>query len=244
APPNRARLNRTAPNRTAPDSTAPDRIGLDRAGLSLVTDPRRLERIAHTALDVLRLGAPIARPPARPHVALLVGPDAIDDDDNRWAEWIQPVFAALLDRQIRFDLMAIPVGTRRRDADGRRRDADGRRRYAVVRTLDRAAARRPAAFVSRLEYALASEPAHVHRLTVREQNGRLAPGACLRTARTAAGDPFVVVANLTSRRRILKLRGAPALGAATDLRAGEHIAAPDLALPMAPWQVRLLVPTK
>ncbi len=199
---------------------------------SALVDPARVETVAHTALDLLRLGPKVTRFPATPLLALAVGPDAVDaQDENAWAAWVKPIWEVLLERQIRFDIVRLPAG------DNRHRD-----RYRVVLPLRRDEVGDVSSVAARIERALMSVGEHLQRMTAREPDGTLAADVFITHAQTRSGSPCVAIANLSGKSRRLKLRGAPVLGAAMDVVSNTRVQDPSKLVSLAPRQVRLLWP--
>jgi hypothetical protein len=201
---------------------------------TVLIEPGRTETIAHTALDLIRLGRFI--PPLRtePSLVVRVETDAIDPaDDNAWASWIEPVWDALHDRQIRFDVAASTVAM-----------AELHRRYAVVQPLTGDQTRDLTALLLGIERELARHPAHSQRVTAREPDDRPAAHVYVRNGRTSGGRPCAAVANLSDRARDLRLQSPIELGTTLDVVSGDWIADATESLSLAPWQVRLLWPAK
>ncbi len=199
---------------------------------SALVDPAYVETVAHTALDLLRLGPKVTRFPAASSLALAVGRDAVDvQDENAWAGWVRPIWDVLLDRQIRFDIVRLPAG------DSRQRD-----RYGVVLPLRRDEVGDVGSVAARIERALMSIGEHLERVTAREPDGMLAADVFITHAQTPSGSPCVAIVNLSGAPRRLKLRGGPVLGAATDVVSNTPVQDPSKLVPLAPWQVRLLWP--
>ena len=199
---------------------------------SVLLDPAGVETIARTALDLIRLGDFLRPFGSTPPLAVAVGPDAIHaGDDNAWASWIEPIWEMLLDRQIRFDVIGAHKDKRQLS-----------RRCPVVFSLHRDDAGDRTSVMLRIERALALQSDHVHRITARAPDGRLASDVFVRDARSPGGRPCVAVANLSNRSRRVKLRGGPRLGVVRDVLADELIRQPGESVPLAPWQVRLLWP--
>ncbi|MGB2987912.1 MAG: hypothetical protein WBE26_18745 [Phycisphaerae bacterium] len=199
---------------------------------SVLVDPAHIETIAHTALDLVRLGSYTGQFDAMPALAVAVGPDAVDaHDDNAWARWIEPIWGALLQRQIRFDVVRLASP-----------DKSSHRHYRVLFPLQRSEVGDRTSVIVGIERALAMENEHIHRVTAREHDGALAADVFVRYARTTDGKPCVAIVNLSNRSRRLRLRSRPALGTAWDLVANTRIEAPGELVQLDPWQVRLLWP--
>ena len=197
---------------------------------SVFVDPAGTEIITRTALDLVRLGRYITPFRVRPSLAVAVGSDAVDPhDDNAWAPWIKAIWAELLDRQIRFDVVI--SGS----------DAEQlRRRYRSVFTLRSDDADNIGSVLLRLDRLLSKDLEHVDRLTVRESDGSLATEVFVRSALTPQGRPCVAVVNLSGRSRRLTLEGGPRLGLLRDVIADTPIQDPREGLTLQPWQARLL----
>ena len=200
---------------------------------SLLTTPSHTEALSHTALDLIRLGEYLAPFRTKPVVAVAVGAEAVDPSrSNEWAAWIEPIWAKLLDRQLRFDVV------RRGSVDDRLR-----RQYQVVVPLDPEKAADPETFLLTIGRELAGHTEHTGRATVKETGPGLAEDVIIREGVTPAGRCCVFVANLSDRPRELVLQRGKPLGAVRDLIAEEKINEPHSPLPYEPWQVRLLWPT-
>ncbi|UCE62353.1 MAG: hypothetical protein JSU63_11690 [Phycisphaerales bacterium] len=200
---------------------------------SRLTHPEQTETIALTALDLLQLGPYITPLRSRPSLVLALQDDALDsDDDNAWAGWIEPVFDALYQRQLSFDLVSENTFSR-----------ELHQRYDVVTTLRRADASELSSFLISLERKLAGESAYASRVTANELDGRLAANVFIRTGRTPQGGLCFAVANLCPQIRELRLEGIESRPA-RDVISAELIHDPAQGLSMSPWQVRVLWPAR
>ena len=200
---------------------------------SLFSEPAYIETVAITALDIMRLTSYVARFRERPDLLIRVGTDAVDEhNDNAWAEWTEPVWEALLQRHIRFDITA-----QRGMADKRAQD-----RYRLVVSLGREDGSGVAAFVRGVEDQLAGRREDAAPPLVREQDGSPAGSLYVRQWRTLDGRPCAAIVNLSGEGRRLSLYTQPALGAAKDMIHDEVVKAPEKATTLAAWQVRLLWP--
>ena len=199
-----------------------------------LVNPAHVETIAHTALDLVRLGTYVSPFNVVPPAAVSVGPGAVDGDDaNAWADWVEPVWAALLERQIRFDVVRLAGN-----------DEQLGERYRVTFPLRRSEIGDATSVVTRLERVLTTVGEHVHRVTARELDGTLASDGFVRDARTPNGRPCVAVVNLSARSRRIKLRGGPMLGPLRDVISDTTVEIPSELVHLGPWQVRLLWPVE
>jgi hypothetical protein len=199
---------------------------------SVLLDPGYLETVAHTALDLIRLGAFIDRFPKAPLLAIVVGPDAADpQDENAWAAWLEPVWSELLRRQIHFDVVS-PAAT----------DDEVRSRYPVMVALTRSDTRDITSLMLRIERMLVAENKHVRRVTARELDNGLAADVYVQDADTPAGQSCVVLVNLSGTPRRLRLRGGSELGICRDVVSNALVQPPSELVRLDPWQVRLLWP--
>lgn len=197
---------------------------------SVFTEPAVLEVVAQTALDILRLGSSIAEIDGEADFAISIDPDAIDArDPNQWAEWVRPIWAALLDRQRSFDVIAT--------ADT---DPGTHKRYRLIVPLRRGDGDQT--FASRVESLLTGDGSRPRHVTFVETDGSTAHGLFVREGRTPERKTCLGVVNLTPGLRTLKLRGADDIEAVRDLVAGEHIDGPKERIDLRPWQVRVLWP--
>ena len=201
---------------------------------SVLLDPRYVETVAHTALDLIRLGESVSRFWGTPPLAVAVDSDAVDArNGNVWADWLEPIWAALLDRQIRFDVVSLAG-----------QSSSSINRYEVVFPLRRDEIGDIASLMLRLERALAAVDGHVNRVTVHEPDGELAAEVLVRDARTADDSVCVAVVDVSGRSRLLKLRGGARLDALRDVISNSVISRPNDRIDLAPWQVRLLWPAQ
>ncbi len=216
---------------------------------SVFLNPAEAETIAHTALDLQRLAKFVSCFGSRSTLAVAVGREATcgepqegcpevgrkergsDTDIDAWAPWVQPIWDALVTRQVSFDVVS--DRTEEKALQGR---------YQVVFPLRRRDCVDPARAIGKIERRLAQVEEHVYRLTAREMNGTIASDVYVRAGKTSEGKGCAAVVNLSDRVRMLKLRGRPAIGASRDVIADQQIPEPDQRLEIAPWQVRLLWP--
>ncbi|MHC4697794.1 MAG: hypothetical protein ACYTFA_13765, partial [Planctomycetota bacterium] len=181
---------------------------------SVATNPARVETIAHTALDLIRLGRYIAPLRTTSGVVIAIGPEAVDpDDDNAWAGWIEPVWSALHRRQIRFDIVGRSVPP-----------AELARRYPVVLQSQRDQVGDLPSLLRNLEEDLLQQPARTQRVTAHEPNSQLAKDLFIRSGPAPDGRSCLAIVNLCDRPRRLHLRSPVELGTATDVVAGELLA--------------------
>lgn len=204
---------------------------------SIFLDPARAETIAHTALDLLRYADFVREYDDTPLIAIAVGKDAfIHETDNpygaaAWSDWTEPIWAGLLSRQIRFDVVRWEPPEEKPKPP-----------YRWVFRLEQASHPTSGSTLERIERGLAQLRDHVYRLTAREMDGTIASDVYVRAGQTPAGKACAAVVNLSDRPRVLKLRGRPAMGASRDVISDQQISEPDQRLEFAPWQVRLLWP--
>lgn len=198
---------------------------------SVLTEPARMEAAAWTALDLIRLGRYIAALRSTPILAVAVDPTAISaDDDNAWADWIEPVWKGLLQRQIRYDVVPLAADL-----------AELHRRYRVVFPIRSADVADETSLFLRLERMLAAQPEHVERLTLLDQDGRIARDVYARGAVAANGAPRVVVVNLGEAPRQVRLHNGPKLPRMRDHLSGEVVEDPRQPIALDAWQIRLLL---
>ncbi len=199
---------------------------------SILTNPALMETMAHTALDLIRLGRYLAPLRVGPSLVVTVGPDAIHlKDANRWARWIEPVWSALHNRQIRFDVAGPAVTSAELD-----------RRYPVVLTVRRDQVHDLSSLLMGIEREFAKQPGHPQRVTAHELDERLAADIFIQGGQTQDGRPCLAVVNLSDRPRSLLLRGPARPGTTVDVVSGERIADSQTPLALSPWQVRVLRP--
>ena len=197
---------------------------------SILTDPPAIEAITHTALDLVRLGRHLTPFRRGPSLAIALGDDAVDpQDDNAWAPWIKPIWAELLNRQIRFDVVTTGMN-----------EDQLRGRYPSVLWLRPDDTDDIASVFLRLDRMLAKDPEQAARLKVREANGGPASEVFVRSARTPQGQPCMAVVNLSDRTRRLRFDDGPRLGPMRDLITDTPVRNPRQELVLQPWQTRLL----
>jgi hypothetical protein len=207
--------------------------------VSIFLDPARAETIAHTALDLLRYAEFVRAFDDNPLIAIAVGEDAFapeTENPNKvpaWSDWTEPIWAGLLSRQIRFDVVRWEPPEEKPKPP-----------YRWVFRLEQVSHPTGGSTLERIERGLAQLRDHVYRLTAREMDGKIASDVYVRAGQTPAGKACAAVVNLSDRPRVLKLRGRPAIGASRDVIPDQQISEPDQRLEFAPWQVRLLWPTE
>ena len=183
------------------------------------------EAIAHASLDLRRLAAQLPAP-GRPRVAIRVQAEALDSaDPDSWASWIVPVWTGLQRRQIRFEVLG---------ANGIGESPDAMGDYPVGIELSAARRADPSAIVARIEARLALDPKHVERLTAREIDGRIAADVYAVMGDAPDGGISVILINLTSDSRTIRLRGGMTLPGLRDLLSGEVLREASADLPLAP----------
>jgi len=196
---------------------------------SLLTRPAATEAMFHTALDLIRHREHVEAFHKAPSIALAIREDAVDArDDNRWATWIEPVWQALANRQIRVDVLP-----------GRGVTRTIRSRYAAVVEIDAASVSREELLI-RIERALANSTGGGERVQILGDDGTLAQDIFVRIGRTADGKPCIALANLTERTRGLRLVGGIKTDEVRDVLM-DTVVSPG-ALHLAPWQVMVLWP--
>ena len=200
---------------------------------SVFVEPWYIETVAHTALDIIRLSSYVGRFHQLPILVVWVGPDAVDEhNDNAWAAWTNQVWDTLLQRQVRFDVVAGSM----------RADGQSGVHHRVILPVHRPDLTDRNDLLVRIDRTLADDSVHAKRISVLESDGSPAAEVFLREAQIADAPRCVALVNLSNRPRMLKLRGDPPLRAATDLIAPELIRTPEKLLALAPWQVRLMCP--
>lgn len=197
----------------------------------VLVDPTLMESVAHTGLDIIRLGEQITSfRTGFPPLVIAIDTYAIDtEDDNRWARWITPVWQALCDRQLRFDVIAADA------VDHRVRD-----RYATVFALHQEDADDLGSLMLSIDKALAADQRQMQRVELVEPGGALASDVFVREVPKEEKQRLVALANLTPARRDLHLESRDRIETVMDAVSGEQITAPDKKLTFEPWQVRLL----
>ncbi len=207
---------------------------------AVLIDPALAETIAHSSLDMLRLGKHVIPFTARPRVALVVRDDVFAQEASAgdtprvadvWAGWVLQVWETLISRQIQFDVVS--------ETRGREAVADY---YPVVFPLRIEHAADTQRLIEKLERRLAQDVEHVNRLTAREMDGTVARDVFLRRGEAPNGKACVGIVNISERARVLKLRGRPPVGPSKDVISEELIPAPNDRVVFGPWQVRLLWP--
>ncbi|MCH7704370.1 MAG: hypothetical protein IIB61_04590 [Planctomycetes bacterium] len=197
---------------------------------SSFVDPVRIERLAHTALDVLRLRDHVSPYWTNSILAVVVDTDAVDpQDENAWADWIGPLWAALLDEQIRFDVIGAGFAS-----------DDAHARYPVLVSVHRDEVVPLESLMRRIKGRLSALPGFDTRLVAVDANGATGGGVFLRTAQSSNGRTCVALANLTERARSVRLRGEPKLGPLRDVINNSKVEDPRRGVRLGPWQVRLL----
>jgi hypothetical protein len=195
---------------------------------SVHLDPTHVEAVAHAGLDLLRHDVCTSRV-ARPLLAILVGRDAVSNrDPNRWAPWTLPVWTALVDQQIQFDVLSTMHN-----------DPTTQGRYQVIFPLRRDDSTDPSSVVARVERALAEVEPQMQRVTAREPGGHPARNVLVRTWKTPAGDPRLAVVNLAPNACRLSLHGALGGDRLHDLILRTTVRRPEQGVDFEPFQVRL-----
>jgi hypothetical protein len=198
-------------------------------------NPALIEGLARAGLDLQGTADLTSAFPQPPSVAIVVDPTAVDErDGNRWAPWTAPFWSFLLDRQIRYVVVPVSV-VDRPEADSKLADVPSRI------TLERDDADSVVEWCERIEWRLALQARNSRRVTAREEGGMLAEGIWIRDGRDRDGRSVVAVANLTAALRGVQLRGGSVMRRARDHVRGEVLPDVSLQLPLAPWQIRLLV---
>ena len=189
------------------------------------------EQLAHGILDLQRLAPAWAASPAVAPVAVLVPATAsATDDAHAWADWTLPYWQALLDRQVRFDVLPAdaPAG------------AALRSRYRAVVPLTPQADGRN--WINRLELRLAAQAEHTMRLTARAPTGPFVTDVQVVTGPGWPDAGWIGLVNLQNEPRSICLRGGPPLPALRDVLCDEAYPASRGEIRLAPGQVRLLRP--
>jgi hypothetical protein len=232
---------------------------------ALTAAPQCVETVAHTALDILRHARLLERMGLDNPLAIFIDESAVDPDDpNRWSPEFARFATALHERQISFDLVprglaedperwadyelavALPPFAAEPGASSRRIDVYAKGQLLNVDLPAEVAhsgwtAARFADWVDRLLRDRVRAP----RVGVMNADGR--PGRAsdvyVRAARDADGKLRVALVNLSSHSRSVTLRsaGGSELGSFVDVLApGQDVNASE-PIPLAAWQVRLLV---
>lgn len=197
----------------------------------LLTDPATLEVVAHTSLDLLRLGETIRAIEAPIDIAIAIESSAVDaTDSNLWASWIVPFWQGLLDQRITYDV--VPA----RMAD--RVAAD---RYSIVVRLAPSDVNDFAKMLLQIQRRLRATRHNRLGLRLTETDGTPARHIWMRSNRGEQSRLVIAVANLSDHQRSVKITGTDTLGTAIDVIAAESLAPHREPITLAPWQVRLLV---
>lgn len=201
------------------------RDGTPSAHASLFTDPRRIETIAQTALELLRHGSIVTRFAVVPKLVIAVSVNAVDPTGDRWAPWVEPYWEALASRGIRFDVVPLVEAN----------DALLRARYPLVVPLD-AASDAPVRWTEtvRAQLGAIGDKDATHPLTA----------LFVRRCCGLDGNEYLGVVNLTPQRQRLPLRDHASDSAGRDWLTGATIPVEQTTLDIAPWQVRLIQWTK
>jgi len=196
---------------------------------SVFTDPRMMEAVALTALDILRLADEIVPFGSSPDLAVAIGPEAVSSgDSNLWASWTQQVWDALLDRQIRFDVISAVADSPQHTE-----------RYRTVIRVQGETATILDAFVRELDRACAASLECQPSIEVVELDGQRARDLFVRSVRSAGGDVRVALVNLTAGRRRVRLADGTGLGRLRDLISDEENRSVGSEVALDPWQVCL-----
>lgn len=223
---------------------------------SVFTRPDEIETFARTSLDILRFaelppplprgdngGSAIRSVEAPRPVAIVVSPDAVDPlDADKWADWIEPFFAALVERQIPFDIVS-DSGSRQGLAgewDGPPlRDHVLPARYPVVFPLRRSDAADLNFAIVRLERELATIEGLAQRRTVRELDGSFPRDLFVRSGDSRDGRDTIAVVNLSALPRELRIIGGGTLPRLREFLSGTPTIGRDGRFTVGPWQTRL-----
>ncbi|MCH7924983.1 MAG: hypothetical protein IIC51_05565 [Planctomycetes bacterium] len=198
---------------------------------SLLTRPAATEAMFHTALDLIRHGEYVEAFRKASSIAIAINEDAVDArDDNRWATWIRPVWEALANRQIRFDIL--PAGAVPRAMVTR---------YDVLVAIDRPSANRKELMIS-IERALANSAGGGERAQLLGDDGTLAQDIFVRLGRTPDGKQCIALGNLTGRSRVVRLVGSAETELLQDVLSDEVVSPSQGKIRLSPWQVMLLWP--
>ena len=220
---------------------------------SLTADPRLIETISHTALDILYLGNALLRFDRPRRVGVVVRDDCVHPKDaNRWAKPYARLFEALVSASIPFDVIPetmLPLPATRDDSHG-----------IFVAPPDELLAPK-----ARLALALRTQrgakrvtclPDHSDLDTVAAQVRRSLPPGVDIVVRAATGDAptglllffdhhgACALANPTPFPKAVTItrHDGSSTGPMHDLIAGRSIANPADRFAVAPFQVCLLVP--
>ena len=205
------------------------RDGSASASPSVFTRPDEIETFARTSLDLLRFADAIRSVMAARPVAIVVSPDAVDPlDADKWADWIEPFFAALVERQIPFDVVS----------DAADRQVLGRR-YSLVFSLQRGDAADWNRLTVRVERELATVERLAQRRTVRELDGSFPRDLFVRFGDSSDGRDTIAVVNLSASPRELRITGPGDLPRLRELLSGTLMIGRDGRFTIGPWQTRL-----
>jgi hypothetical protein len=232
---------------------------------ALTTAPQCVETVAHTALDILSHAQCLERMGLDNPLAILVDESAVDPDDpNRWSPGFARLAAALHERQIPFDLVprglaedrerlagyelavALPTFAEESGASSRRVDVYARGQLLHM-NLPAGVAHSgwtTARFAGWVD-GLLRERVGAPRVAVMNGDGRPGPAsdAYVRTTRDADGKLCIALVNLSSRSRSVTLScsGDDEVAGFVDVLAEEQNVDASEPMPLAAWQVRLLV---
>jgi len=213
------------------------RDGSASASPSVFTEPEEIETGARTSLDILRNGEAIHSIEAGGDqsgsrlgpVAIVVSPNAVDPlDADNWADWIEPFFVALVERQIPFDIVSEVA------------DRGGlARRYSLVFSLQRGDIADLDLQTVRFERELATVGSLALRRTVRELDGSFPRDLFVRSADSGEGRETIAVVNLSASPRELRITGGGTLPRLRDVLADGLLCGRDGSFTIGPWQTRL-----
>jgi hypothetical protein len=237
------------------------RDGSTSASPSVFTRPDEIETFARTSLDILRFAELLPPLPRGDNggsairsveaggdqggsrlgpVAIVLSPDAVDPlDADKWADWIEPFFAALVERQIPFDIVSDAADRQALD-----------RRYSLVFSLQRGDAADLNLLTVRFERELATVETLAQRRTVRELDGSFPRDLFVRSALDRAspcqgsgdsrdGRDTIAVVNLSASPRELKITGGGTLPRLREILSGTQLIGRDGRFTIGPWQTRL-----
>ena len=198
---------------------------------SLLTRPATTEAMFHTALDLIRHEKLVEAFRTSSALAIAINVDAVDArNGNRWATWIRPVWTALVNRQIKFDVL--PAGAVARAMGSR---------YAAILEIDQPSLNRDELLI-KIERELAKSGSGRTRTQVVRDDGTLAEEIFVRIGRTPDGKQCIAVANLTDRSQVVRLVGVPIVENLQDVLS-HAVISPSLGeIRLSAWQVMILWP--
>ena len=198
---------------------------------SLLTRPAATEAMFHTALDLIRHGEYVKAFRKVSSIAIAINEDAVDaHDDNRWAIWIRPVWEALANRQITFDVLPAPAVTA----------ATGSRYVAVVE-IDRPSLNREELLV-RIERVAANLNGGERRVRIVGVDGTMAEDIFVRLGLTPNGKQCIALCNLSDRSQVARLVGRTESEELQDVLSDALVSPSQGEVRLSSWQTMVLWP--